>query len=1044
MARLDLRRGILSALLVAVVVAPMLGQEPQNDPALRDYLSANGLLNRGLHELAAAEYRKFLAQSATHEKAPIARYGLAVCLFRMSDHAGAEAELTPLASIKDFSFAAEVGLLLGQCQLATLRYSDAEKTLSETLRRHAKSELADDAAALLVEASYQADHCAAAARTAEQYMSRWPEGAQRERVEFLWGLSLAGSDPAAAVQRLNSYLENSPTGKYAPQALVALGQSQQRLGEHGRAGLAYRRALESLSDAEKPDALVGLCSALFAQDKAGEAAPLLEQALALAPQGAHVPIARLLQGRLLLEKDVIQASVYFEQAAADEALRDDAAYWLAKGLLRQEKFADAAARLQRALEEFPKSELRAEMSYDRAVALARANELPAAATAAEDFLSNFGDSPLAASAWRLLAVCLHQQKRYDESQKHCRGFQQRYPEHELAAQIAFLMAENDFLAGRMEEALRGFTAFERRYADDAQAPQANLRIGLALHRLGRAEEASKRLASVPSDAASGGSAALALGDIHFQRGEWKQAERRLDEYLAVSDAQPLRDEALLKLGLAQQRQGRNADALKAYDQLLASFPKSAHRLQAGFERGQTLLALERWDEAQGAFEETLKQEVGGRFAPFARQHLGAIALRQGRGAAAIEQLSAAIDAQPEGDGAALALFQRAQARFSTTDYAGAATDYERFISTYPKDARFAEAQARLAISLSRLERFADAAKVLEAMRKLGSEKLDPALRRATRYETAWGLQKLGKPNEAAAIFRELIAEPDALGVSAALAVAELEAAEKKYQDAAERLRSLLIHSEALGDASPPGAAEAASYRLGICEFELGQHEPAATTLERFIEKHPQSALLASASYFCGEALFRAGKNDAAASHFQRVVERYPDDAAFSASQLRLGEVSALLQRWARSEQVFSDYLARFKDQPMAYQARFGVGWARENQGRYDEAIAAYREVIASHQGPTAARAQFQIGECLFARKQFEEATRELLKVDILYGYDEWSAAALFEAGRCFEAMNKSVEARAQYKAVAEKYAGTRWAELSSQRLAELGKAGLPG
>lgn len=46
-------------------------QDAQNDgpdPALRDYLSANGLLNRGLYELATAEYRKFLSEHEDHEK----------------------------------------------------------------------------------------------------------------------------------------------------------------------------------------------------------------------------------------------------------------------------------------------------------------------------------------------------------------------------------------------------------------------------------------------------------------------------------------------------------------------------------------------------------------------------------------------------------------------------------------------------------------------------------------------------------------------------------------------------------------------------------------------------------------------------------------------------------------------------------------------------------------------------------------------------------------------------------------------------------------
>jgi TolA-binding protein len=94
-------------------------------------------------------------------------------------------------------------------------------------------------------------------------------------------------------------------------------------------------------------------------------------------------------------------------------------------------------------------------------------------------------------------------------------------------------------------------------------------------------------------------------------------------------------------------------------------------------------------------------------------------------------------------------------------------------------------------------------------------------------------------------------------------------------------------------------------------------------------------------------------------------------------------------------------------------------------------------VTAAHQGPTAARAQFQIGECLFAQGKHEDAVGELLKVDILYAYPEWSAAALYEAGRCFEAMGKPAEARAQFESVRDKHGGTRWAKLAEGRLSAL-------
>ncbi|MDO8631312.1 MAG: tetratricopeptide repeat protein, partial [Phycisphaerales bacterium] len=206
-----------------------------------------------------------------------------------------------------------------------------------------------------------------------------------------------------------------------------------------------------------------------------------------------------------------------------------------------------------------------------------------------------------------------------------------------------------------------------------------------------------------------------------------------------------------------------------------------------------------------------------------------------------------------------------------------------------------------------------------------------------------------------------------------------------------------------------------------------------------------SALLSSASYYAGEASFRVGRHEKAITHFTRVVKDFASDPIAEPATLRLGECQAVLQRWALSERVFKDYLDRFGDRDQWFAAQFGVGWACENQKRYDDAIEAYRRVVERHQGPTAARAQFQIGQCLFAQKKFDSAVRELLKVDILYAYPEWSAAALYEAGRCFTQLGDPAEARKQFTEVAEKYKDTKWAEPASRQLLELSAAAaLPG
>ena len=114
---------------------------------------------------------------------------------------------------------------------------------------------------------------------------------------------------------------------------------------------------------------------------------------------------------------------------------------------------------------------------------------------------------------------------------------------------------------------------------------------------------------------------------------------------------------------------------------------------------------------------------------------------------------------------------------------------------------------------------------------------------------------------------------------------------------------------------------------------------------------------------------------------------------------------------------------------------FGVGWAREASGDPEAAIDSYRQA-AQGRTETAARAQFQIGECLFALGRHEEATSEFIKVDILFSSPMWSAAALYEAGRCFDALGDREQASQQWRRVIKIDTGGKWTEMARARLGD--------
>jgi TolA-binding protein len=322
--------------------------------------------------------------------------------------------------------------------------------------------------------------------------------------------------------------------------------------------------------------------------------------------------------------------------------------------------------------------------------------------------------------------------------------------------------------------------------------------------------------------------------------------------------------------------------------------------------------------------------------------------------------------------------------------------------------------------------------------------IDTALRITMLYEQTWCLRETDRTDEAIGIYDRLLAEQahHDLKATAALELSQLHAAAGRREQAVALLEPLAESTTV--SAGETGVRERALLLLASCHFELGGFEKCAASAAQFTSEFPQSKSIASAHLLAGESLFRLGRHGAAADHFRVISEQFPDDAQAATCLLRLGECCAALSKWDESRKAFEAHRERFPASDLWFQSQFGIGWALENQGELDGAISAYRAVADGHNGPTAARAQFQIGECLFARKNHEEAVRELLKVDILYAYPEWSAAALYEAGRCLEAMSRSSEAKLQFEQVQQRFGDSTWAALAAKRLASVSAAPASG
>lgn len=1041
--------GLLCFSVSCVSTSPVHGGDVASKgvASAQSYYAGNGLLQRGMYEAAIEEYRAFLREHADHEKAAVARYGLAVSLVRLKRGAEATPELEALAALPTFEFAAEASFLLGQCRLETGKKEDALADFRTVLKRHGDHALAVEAATREAEILYELGMQEKSVAACAESMRRWPTASQRERWLLIAGMAeSAQGNYAAATGHFEKVIGEFGKGTCAPQAMVGLARCRRIDGKLDEAVKLYQQVLNSSGDALRAEALLGLGDALLEKGDLDSAARALDEMQTKYGDGPLAASGLVTRGRVWLAKgDAARALETFAKAGERSTdIADDVAYWSAKCEVRQEMFKEAAKRLRKALQAAPNGRLAAEMAYDRAVALLKAGDREKALDELEAFPGRFEKHALAANALELLAVTLHEAGRYDESTKVCRAFAERYSGHARASSVAFVSAENAFMQQQYGVAAGAFRSFLAKFEKDDRTELARCRLGLALAFGGKPDEAMAYLKEAAGRAESDAKmlpAVIALGNLYFDRGEWKAAEELLQRFARLAKDDASLDEATLKLGLAMGRQGKSEEALRAFDDCARRFEKSQHAVQAMFERGQVLMTVKRPEEAAKAFEKVLAIAPTSRFAPFARKHLGTLSLQRGDFRQA-EQLLA--DVSDEGEAGLEAMYQRGLALLAAQDFPAAEKVLRTFIERSKDEASSDLARVQLVVALARQ---GQPDKALKEASRVDKATLSASARATLAYEQAWCWKETGKIDDASKAYRSLSDDDTAgeLQLHAMLESAALESVAKKPDAALAQLERLQRTLKDRADAAPKGLIEEAAYRIGLAQFELNRFADAAATLAQFTATFPGSEFAAAACFYAAEAFFRVNKFSDAAKHFEKALEGDRATQAWGPSaMLRWGDCLGRLEQWSRSEEVLARYLKENANSETWYQAAFGIGWARENLGRHEEAITSYRSVVERHKGPTAARAQFQTGECLFAMKKYDEAVRELMKVDILYDYPEWSAAALYEAGRCLEKLSKSGEARKQFETVAEKYKGTNWAGLAAKRLSELSQVAMPG
>jgi len=511
-------------------------------------------------------------------------------------------------------------------------------------------------------------------------------------------------------------------------------------------------------------------------------------------------------------------------------------------------------------------------------------------------------------------------------------------------------------------------------------------------------------------------ARLGQGAARLAQGDYAEAAETLRTALGEQRNSRGRAACLARLALAEARIGRWAESKFAYDRIAKETTTGAALAILTQELAEVALA-----GGQRAFAAQLFARLQNAELPPARRAqalsgLGWSQFEQGDFVGAAATLEAFLKAYPEDSGAPESARLRAQALFQAKQPAAAAAAFEDLIAKYPQSKFYPMALVHAAKLRDELKQDAEAAAHYEQL--IGDlERLmqvDPTLPSADRlvFDYAGVLIDLGRTTEAGEVYEELRKSfPESPHWS--LAVHWL--AEQAWQSE-DYVRAEQLLAELLSRPLASSLRERATFLLGMIAARTQRWADAQTRLSKFLESFPDSRERGTVRYWLAEALAQQGQIVEASDEFTQLQVLCAGEDPTLAARSGLRHAQLLFQRkqFESAQRVLMDILKQFPTFSEVHELYYLLGRCLASQGQFPEARAAYHRALdmpVTRQSAIGPQAQWMLGETYFHQRDYPRALRAYLQVEVDYSASVWRAAALLQAGKCYQRQQQPAEAR---------------------------------
>ena len=627
------------------------------------------------------------------------------------------------------------------------------------------------------------------------------------------------------------------------------------------------------------------------------------------------------------------------------------------------------------------------------------------------FIQNYPQSPDADDARFLMGECALQLKEYDEAIQHYKQVQIDYPDSPLRLDAVRGTATAWFHQGRYEEAIK---AYEKVVQSSDEAPVIShslYLIGESYDNLGLYQKSGEYYGQIlteypQSDEAS--DALYAKGWSLYRLREYGEAHNALTDFIrkypthyAIPEASYRAAESLFKLG-------DWAKAQQAYQQVINSYQKDEIHQQfaidARFRLGECYFQQELMEEAKHTFELLLREPGKSPIVAEAQYWIAEVLLEAEKYPEAIHEYQKVVNLYPQSEVVDDAQYGIAMAHFLKGDYAKAGGEFKKVAENRRSELTDA-ARFRLG-ECFRLQREFNSAILHYKKVATKSAYIDDALygRATSAFELRDYSQTVDMLN---ALLSSQPSSPLRPYVLYHLGLAYFN--QKAYQESAQAFDRFLSENRDTNLETAP--TDEALFWKARARFELEDYSETLQACEELLQRFPNSRLRYRAEFFIAESTYWR--------------EQTPQ-----AYQLARQKYQALLKK---QSQIAPDAIGV----EWAEKCRYGIGWTHfseatlakdsvEQQKHYQEAVSAWKKVLANHpNGTLADKTQYHIGIAYVNLKQYNHGIQAFKQVLSNYPGSNWGDNARYQTGWVLYKQEKYAEAIAAFNQMLKVHPGSQ-------------------